>query len=135
MRPGTTWGELRDRRGSVSTDDELGCFHLDLKAEPAGRKPVDFFEAGHCEVHRLHLGHCGDLGQGEDQAGREFAGRGQRGDEQVQCLQAASLVGGASKHLNRMPMNGGAVPAETAVATALAAATASASSASSPRSP
>lgn len=50
---------------------------------------MHFFQPRHCEVHGLHLCHRGDLGQGEDQPGREFPGLGQGGDEQVQGLQAA----------------------------------------------
>lgn len=55
---------------------------------------MDFLKAGHCEVHGLHLGHRGDLGQGEDQAYWEFAYLSQRGDEQVQRLQATCAGGG-----------------------------------------
>ena len=55
---------------------------------------MDFLEPGHGEVHGLHLGHRGDLGQGQDQALGQFAGCGQAGDEQVQRAQAAGPGGG-----------------------------------------
>jgi hypothetical protein len=86
-------GELCHRRASVGPDDELRSFHLDLKAKPAGGEPQDFLKPGHCEVHGPHLCHRGDLGQGQDESGREFPGCCERGHEQVQGAQAAGPGG------------------------------------------
>lgn len=55
---------------------------------------MDLFQPGHCEVHRLYLGHCGDLRQCQDKTLGQFPGGGQRGDEQVKGLQATCPGGG-----------------------------------------
>ena len=93
MRPGNHVRQLRHGGGALRAEDQLRRFHLDLEAEPAGRKPVDFLQPGHGEVHRLDLRHGGDLGQGQDQPGGKLAGGGERGDEQVQGPQAAGPGG------------------------------------------
>ena len=85
--------QLRHRGRAVRAEDQLRRFHLDLEPQAAGGQRVDLLQPGHGVVHRLHLGHGGDLGQGEDQPFRQLAGGGQAGDEQVQGAQPAGTGG------------------------------------------
>ena len=110
MRPGTAWGSCATGEVPSGTEDELRRFHLHLKAEPSGGKPVDFLQPGHGEVHGLTWATVVTLGRVRISPCGQLAGFGQRRRRTgPACVRPRARVG-ASKHLKRMPMNGGRCP-------------------------
>ena len=109
----------RDRRRVPSAQqDRLRGLHLDLEAERTLGQPVRPLQPSADVDHRAHLGHRGDLGQRDDPARPAARPRSSSAPSTRSSDRSPRRRVAPSSDLNRMPRNGGAVPALTAAAMA-----------------